>query len=369
VQLDPDTAELASVLRTRLLPAGRYLDLVGRADAHGVLPLLAWRCRAAAEQLPDDLQQELAATAAHAVAWEVWTAAELATVLDGLRAAGVESMVIKGAALARQIYPEAWLRPHGDVDLLITRASLPRITEALLGLGYAQDATIEGTHVMQQTHFSRTDAHGVRHAVDVHWRIANPQVFARALEYDELRAAAVPIASLGGAPAPCPVHALLLALVHRAAHHYDNQRLIWLWDIHLLAARLEARDWKRVVALALDREIAAVALRGLELTEEAFGASWPPDVAARLTAAPRGNATAAFLDGIDRQADVLVSDLRALPGLRARATLLRQHLFPSRAYMLARYQTSSTWTLPFLYARRIIAGAPRWLRPFVIRDS
>jgi hypothetical protein len=37
--------------------------------------------------------------------------------------------------------------------------------------------------------------------------------------------------------------------------------------------------------------------------------------------------------------------------------------------MAARYQTSSRWALPWLYARRIIAGAPRWLKRFVIHDS
>lgn len=367
MRLDHHTAELAFVLRTGLLYQGASADLISLADAHGVLPLLAWRCRAASA-LPRDLQQQLMATTARAVAWEVWTAAELAAVLDAVRAAGVEAMVVKGAALARQVYREPWLRPHGDIDLLVRHASLPRVTHALLALGYVQETTIDGTHVMQQAHFSRTDGHGVRHAVDVHWRIANPQVFAHALDFDELRADAVRIPSLGGILAPCAVHALLLALVHRAAHHYDNHRLIWLFDIHLLAEQLDAHDWERLVTIALERKLASVALRGLELAEEAFGASWPPRMRDRLAAAPQERASAAFLDGFHRQVDVLISDLRALPHIRARVTLLREHLFPSRAYMAARYRASSAWVLPWLYARRIIAGAPRWLRKFVISD-
>ena len=82
----------------------------------------------------------------------------------------------------------------------------------------------------------------------------------------------------------------------------------------------------------------------------------------QLAALPQGNVSASFLGGIHRQVDVLASDLRALPDTRSRVTLLRQHLFPSRTYMMARYQTSSRWALPWLYARRIIAGVPRWLR-------
>ncbi len=368
VRLDQPTAELASVLRTGLLYQGASPDLIRRADAHGVLPLLAWRCRTASAQLPRDLEPQLTATIAHAVAWEVWKAAELVTLLQAVRAAGVETMVIKGAALARQVYREPWLRPHGDVDLLVRHASLPRITDTLLTLGYVQDTTIDGTHVMQQAHFGRTDAQGVRHAVDVHWRIANPHAFAHALDFEELRADATRIVSLGGVLAPCVMHALLLALVHRAAHHYDNHRLIWLFDIHLLAEQLDAHDWERLVALCLERKLAAVALRGLELTEEAFGASWLRHVPERLAAVAQGNVSAAFLDGIHRQVDVLASDLRALPDTRSRVTLLRQHLFPSQTYMMARYQTSSRWALPWLYTRRIITGAPRWLRKFAISD-
>ena len=362
MRLDQPTTELASVLRTGLLYEGASPDLIRRADAHGVLPLLAWRCRGASAQLPRDLEQQLKATIAHAVAWEAWKAAELVTLLDAVRAAGVEAMVIKGAALARQVYREPWLRPHGDVDLLVRHASLPRVADTLLSLGYVQETTIDGSHVMQQAHFGRTDGQGVRHAVDVHWRIANPHAFAHALDFEELRADASRINSCGGVLAPCAMHALLLALVHRAAHHYDNHRLIWLFDIHLLAGQLDARDWERLIALCLERKLAAVALRGLQLTGEAFGPSWPRHVPDQLAAAPQGNVSASFLDGIHRQVDVLASDLRALPDTRSRVTLLRQHLFPSRTYMMARYQTSSRWALPWLYARRIIAGVPRWLR-------
>jgi hypothetical protein len=367
MRLDRQTADLACVLRTGTLSEGAQPDLITLAEAHGVLPLLAWRCRRSSA-VPRDLQQQLAATAARAVAWDVWTAAELAALLDAVRVAGVETMVFKGAALARQVYPEPWLRPYGDIDLLVPYASLPRVTRTLLTLGYARETTIDGTHVMQQTPFSRTDGHGVRHAVDVHWRIANPQVFAHALDFEELRADAVRIPMLGGVLAPCAMHALVLALVHRAAHHYDNHRLIWLFDIHLLADRLDAQDWERLVALVLERRLGAVAMRGLELADEAFGTSWPPHVRDRLAAAPPENASAVFLEGIHRQVDVLISDVRALPGLRARLALLREHLFPSRGYMASRYRTSSRWALPWLYARRIIAGAPRWLKKFAISD-
>ena len=45
-----------------------------------------------------------------------------------------------------------------------------------------------------------------------------------------------------------PVHALLVACIHRVAHHRGTERLIWLLDIHLLASRLEEREWTALVS-------------------------------------------------------------------------------------------------------------------------
>ena len=45
----------------------------------------------------------------------------LAKVIEGLRAAGVESLVLKGAALASQAYDDAGARSMADVDVLVRR--------------------------------------------------------------------------------------------------------------------------------------------------------------------------------------------------------------------------------------------------------
>jgi hypothetical protein len=79
--------------------------------------------------------------------------------------------------------------------------------------------------------------------------------------------------------------------------------------------------------------------------------------------AARGEAAEAYLAGHLRALDVLLSDVKALPGWRARGRLLLEHLLPSAAYMHARYGASSRALLPILYARRVIFGARRWFRP------
>ena len=48
----------------------------------------------------------------------------------------------------------------------------------------------------------------------------------------------VPTSSPLAALMPAPAHALLLAVIHLAAHHARQVRLIWLYDLHLLASTL-----------------------------------------------------------------------------------------------------------------------------------
>ena len=72
-------------------------------------------------------------------------------------------------------------------------------------------------------------------------------------------------------------------------------------------------------------------------------------------------ASVRFLAGGLSQADILRSDLASL-GWRRGAALLREHLFPSPAYMRSLYAGWPSVLLPAAYLHRIVSGAPKWLR-------
>jgi hypothetical protein len=61
--------------------------------------------------------------------------------------------------------------------------------------------------------------------------------------------------------------------------------------------------------------------------------------------------------------DVLLSDVTALPDWRARARLVKEHVFPPAAYMREAYGISGRGWLPALYIWRFATGARRWFRP------
>lgn len=284
----------------------------------------------------------------------------IAATLAGVH--GANPVVFKGAALAHSHYPASWLRPRLDTDVLISPASVPASLAALESLGYARAISTSGELVLTQASLTRTDRFGVEHALDLHWKIANWQVIAAVLSHEEIagRAIALPAAGPDGRAAS-DRDALLLACLHRAAHHRDSDDLLWLYDIHLLADRMAGGDWDELVAVARAREVKGLVGRGLALAIDRFGTRLPPHLMRELETYgdARREPSAVYLSRDMRLVDGLMSDLRALP-LRKRARLVAEHLFPPAAYMRQRYQAASPLSVAFCYVRRIASGLPRW---------
>jgi hypothetical protein len=290
---------------------------------------------------------------------------EIAAVAAALaQVEGAEPLLFKGAALAQSHYPHSWLRPRLDTDILVARSSVPAVFDALAAMGYDRATATSGALVISQASWSRTDTFGITHALDVHWEIANWQVIARARSHRDLADRSVAMPSLGpAARALAAPDALLIACLHRAAHHRDSEELLWLYDIHLLAAGLTEAEWQ-VFADAADRgEVKAVCARGLALAREYFHSPVPPHMTDHL-ASPGDEASSIYLSKDLRLVDGLVADLRALP-FRDRIRLIAEHVCPPADYMREKYGVTSRRALLFLYARRIATGLPRWFIPGV----
>jgi hypothetical protein len=218
-----------------------------------------------------------------------------------------------------------------------------------------------------------TDRLGVRHLFDVHEKIAAPHAVADLLQWDALYAASSAVPALGvHARAIGNAHALVLACIHRVAHHYDDPCLLWLYDIHLLwdihlfwgqpsfPEKGDSHLFPEKVAVPFFAAAAALCARSLALTRERFGTPVPAALLDAL-AARADDSAAVFARG--RKIDVLISDLKALSGWRQRLQLLREHALPPPDYIRAVYGISSPLLLPALYAHRALTGAWRWVHP------
>ncbi len=356
---------LLSAARGRDAPPAADCDaaaIAAAADAHGVSALL-WTALAGVGGA-EAVRDALTPAARAAAALDVFARRELEATLAALSAAGVRALVVKGAALAYTVYADAWLRPRTDADVLVAPGEAAAAVDALERRGYRRtDALTSGQLVSHQLAFERSDDHGVRHVVDLHWKIVNPQMLSGALPFDTLWGAALPAPLLGpAARVPAPAASLAIAAVHRLAHHQGHERLIWLYDVAMLVRQFDDRQWAQLTALSVERGIAGLCLDALARARDLIGSALPPGVEAALSHAAPGEPSRAYLAGAVRKRDVLLSDLSVLDW-RSRLRLLREHAFPPAAFIRTRYRRHRRWPLAALYLHRLVSGAARWVRP------
>src|SRR5688572_5411106 len=236
---------LAALMMGREAAVPLDAGLAAAAVDHGIAPILhrALVQRGQWPEIAQPVRDVLAHAAREALIVEPIRHAHLERTIAALTRSGVAPLLFKGAALAHTHYPEPWLRVRGDTDLLVRKEEAAAADVVMTRLGLVRLPRPNGSRVTQQARYM-THWQSMAIAYDVHWRIADPHVFADALPYEVLEAASVegPVA---GARRIGDVHALLVACVHRAAHHFDADHLLMLYDILLLAQRLSDVGWRR----------------------------------------------------------------------------------------------------------------------------
>ena len=184
--------------------------------------------------------------------WELRHQQVLTRVHAALADIGVQPVLLKGTALAYALYPDPMLRARGDTDIIIPSTERWRVHDVLTTLGFELDMGVSGEFISYEASYTFTAADMGMHNIDLHWRINNSELLSRLFSYDELLENAIHLPKLcPEALGVSPVYALLLACMHRATHkqnpyyvdgvaYYSADRLIWLYDIHLLAKSLSS---------------------------------------------------------------------------------------------------------------------------------
>ena len=294
-----------------------------------------------------------------AAARDILDARDVSPIFSDAHRNRIDLLLLKGTALAYTHYPHPHLRPRNDIDLYVRHDDLDRAEAVLRSRGFERAPEANAELWTGQRHYAKTAPAGAIH-VDLHWRVVNPLVFADALTFDEVWPRAVSVPALGPSVRTLsPPDALLLACLHRVAHHQDRANLLWLWDIHLIASRLSAAEWSLALDTAASSRVRSVCARGLSLARERFGTVFPEQIRDSNRSAT-GEPGAAFLREGLRLVDVARADLGALTTWREKFALVREHVCPPIAYMRTRYARCPPVLLPLAYLHRIIRGAPRW---------
>ncbi len=368
--LQPHTADdlrehISALLRGQTAGADvnpqKIEDIVEATWEHGVSTLLYARLNEITQPggYVESLRNALKPDAFKQAVCETVVANEVKTVASKLSENNIAFLLLKGTSLAYSLYAQPFLRPRLDIDILITQEDRVRTKALLNKLGFSPQPGIDGTLATHQFMLSRDAGSGLDVTLDIHWKLTNPQVFAHLFEFDELYRERQNIKVLGpNAYAPCPLHLLTHALIHRVAHHHERDRLIWLYDIYLLGEVLDHAARQQFVTLCKTKKINTVCLDGIQAAHKAFGGIKLERLIQLLetnVAQADENYTSDFLQPGFNQIDQFRSDWKNCSWPQ-RWQLLNEHCFPPSAYMRQRYGSAP---LALLYARRFGNGVKK----------
>lgn len=200
--------------------------------------------------------------------------------ISALEAAGIQTLVTKGASLAVLSYRDVGVRPMDDADVLVPIERTREAIEVLTSAGWSADQ--DDPLAWAQVHHSLGFAGPAGGNLDLHW-------FAlwQPARDEELWRASVPLDLAGVATrAPSPADQLLLACVH-GTPWCPLPPFPWIADaVAVIRSAGEDLDWDRVAGEAERRRLTVATGAALAYLREELGAPVPGRVLDRLGAAP-----------------------------------------------------------------------------------
>ena len=168
---DLPPTELAD-LRQAVALAPNLARLVEEAEAQRMAPLFYHHTRAAGAELPDDIRLALQGLVLrHTAAAEVRTAV-LKELLVLSQDAGIQVILLKGAASAYLAYPNPALRPMRDLDILVHPTDLPALYAILDRMGFITPVS-QSSLVISDKHLPHAELKrgGLIVTLEVHTRL------------------------------------------------------------------------------------------------------------------------------------------------------------------------------------------------------
>jgi len=270
------------------LAPGEWTQVLALAEQERLTPLVARAVEDLGLSIPAEVGVALAEAREHAGAVAALAFDRFGDVLTALRARGVLPIVLKGAAVARWIYPDPALRPFIDIDLLVPAGDVSRTHDLLTEFGYrlGTGQLTTATDLTWRHARGYYDPAGNRPTLDVHWRLAG-YPFLIEVSYVTL-AERCSLQPLAGADLLVPSSGdtiVTSSIFFLRELWYGKPRLRYLRDLAEVVARHPV-DWARVTAMAQSiRFLRSPLVLALNAAQRVFRTPVPPEVEQKLTAA------------------------------------------------------------------------------------
>ncbi len=241
------TADTAQRKPMHNVTAGLTPQTLEQAEAHGLSPLLYELTTEQQLAIGEDGMRVLRGLALRHKRHARTRADVLAKILRALAGEGIETLVLKGAALAHTVYATPELRPMGDIDLLTRKRDLEQAREILLGIGFSA-TTLSSDFLFRHHHLPALvlQAEGELVIVELHHDALSGDV-SESITLDNLRENPRTF-SMGAVTAHTLGHVDFLH--HLCRHGFgpgEYVRLIHVADVLRYANKYADRiDWQRI---------------------------------------------------------------------------------------------------------------------------
>jgi hypothetical protein len=260
----------------------------------GISPLLYWNLSKInhGKAVPHEVKKSLEKMYYSNLAQNMLLYDELSKILRTFKKADIDTIVLKGAFLAEEIYRNIGLRPMSDIDLLIKEKDLHKAKKELVELNYFA-TVIFPTKLHEQQHRILSGELSFVHqdkkcVIDIHWDI-QPLEYSYKVDAGKFWNNAKPIKIAG-------VEALTFApeniLQHLCLHVHKHITLSIAFsyappvkplrdycDIAEVTKHYENTiNWNYLLQSSKDHEIEEPIFQGLTIAKEYFGAFVPENI-------------------------------------------------------------------------------------------
>lgn len=288
---------------------------------------------------------------------------ELGESLAALAAAGIQTLLLKGAALAEPVYGNIAVRPMADFDVLVRPEDVEAALTALAQRGYedVEGETQAGAAIAFESQVALSRPGPVETIIEIHWSLLDSPHHQHRLPMAWFWDTAAVVEVEGNQTRLLGPEALVLHLCAHLALHHHGTGLLWLHDIaevlHLHGDRL---DWDLLLAKAGECDLVLPLQQVLPQVVEEWRIPVPYEIRERLRdlkPTPEEARIFNWLTATRRPvAQRFYADLASMPGWRARLRYAAGNLFPSAAYMRRRYDIRHGVLLPLYYPYRWLVG-------------
>jgi hypothetical protein len=303
--------------------------ILNAAITHGIIPLLHHQLhQGTLTGLSEAVCAKLSQRSRSQAALDMLLNNSSRKTLDLLAEHQVPVLLLKGTPVAHLCYEESYQRPRCDTDLYISEEDTRKTAALLADLGYQVSGLGSRKHSSKQFGATAVALQKAHAQFDIHWKLSNRVMFRATLPFEDCYQNRQAVTALGtNAYALAPVDLLLHACIHRIAHgrNTERDRLIWLYDIHLLVEAMDEMELEGFKDKAVERLVGVLCADAIEVAQELFGTRLPEDYLMGLTENEKNEPTAKLIHSSKLR--WAWEDMWSLKGIKKKVSFAKELLF------------------------------------------